>query len=202
MKKLLLFCLLCASCYGVQAQPGRTVTREVSALEFEVGAGILVGADKLNFDNSRTGASFFVEGRYNLPRIPVDIGVQVNGSIFHRESEQAGELKFKAWNILAVSDYNFFRTSRVSLFAGVGFGYAYLEETAPISFDDTQRNRLGFFSAGERHGGCFVPRVGVEFFHRLRITFDYRLQEKANRHCNLSLGFVFGGGKKQHPYIL
>ena len=196
MKKFLLICLLCTSGYGVQAQPGRTAPREVSALEFEIGAGLLVGADRLNFDNTRTGASFFAEGRYNLPRIPVDIGVQVNGSIFHRESEQAGELKFKAWNVLAVSDYNFFRTSRVSLFAGAGFGYAYLEETAPISFDDTQPNWVGFSSAGGLRGVCFMPRAGAEFFHRLRITFDYRLQEKANRHCNLSLGFVFGGGKK------
>ena len=42
---------------------------------------------------------------------------------------------------------------------------------------------------------CFMPRVGAEFFHRVCITVDYRIEKKANRHCSLTVGFVLGGGK-------
>ena len=44
---------------------------------------------------------------------------------------------------------------------------------------------------------CFMPRVGAEFFHRVCITVDYRIEKKANRHCSLTVGFVLGGGKGQ-----
>ncbi len=192
MKKLLLIGIcLCASVYGTCAQ-----NHGIRAFEAEIGAGIAFGGDKLNFDNVRPGASFLAEGRYNFTRLPIDVGLQVNGSLLHRESKHAGEMKFKSWNILAVSDYNFFRTDRISLFAGAGFGYAFHQESAPVSFDDTQPNWNGFSSAGDRHGACFMPRIGAEFFHRVRITVDYRIEERANRHCCLTVGLVFGGGKK------
>lgn len=192
MRKLLLIGIyLCISMYNTRAQ-----SHEIRAWEAEIGTGITFGGDRLNFDRICPGASFLVEGRYNFTRVPVDVGLQVNASLFQRESKYAGEMRFKSWNILAVSDYNFFRTNRISLFAGAGFGYAYHKESAPILFDNTQPNWGGFSSGGDQHGVCFMPRIGAEFFHHLRLTFDYRVQEKANRHWNLTVGFVFGGGEK------
>ena len=50
----------------------------------------------------------------------------------------------------AVSDYSFFRTDWISLFAR--FGYVFHKESASVLFDDTQPNWGGFSSSSDRHG--------------------------------------------------
>lgn len=197
MKKLLVaFALLCFIQGNAQTGQSSVADRKVGRIEGEIGGGLSFGADKLNFDKNRLGATFHAEARYNMQRVPLDVGVQVAGTIFHRESVDAGELKFKTWNVMAVTDYNFRRHTKISFFAGMGLGYASLDHSAPIVFDDSQPN-WGGFSTGTKTGSfCFMPRVGVELFHHLRVTLDYKLQEKANRHFGLSLGVVFGGGRR------
>lgn len=200
MKKLILaLILLVSGIPGSHAQATRNTAspaRKVGRIEAEIGVGALFGGDKLNFDNNRIGATFYAEARYNLRRLPLDAGVQVAGSIFYRDSDNAGDLGFRTWNIMAVSDYNFRRGKTVSFFAGIGLGYAFLNNSAPIAFDNSAPNHGGF-STGDKTGSfCFMPRVGMELFHRLRFTLDYKMQEKANRHFDLTVGFVFGGGKR------
>lgn len=200
MKKLLLaLVLILPGAFPTRAQVphnAKSTDCKIGRLEGEIGVGAAFGGDKLNFDKNRIGATFYAEGRYNMSRLPLDAGLQVSGSIFHRDSDNAGELEFKTWNIMAVSDYNFRRCKKVSFFVGVGLGYAVLDNSAPVAFDDSEPNWAGF-STGDKSGSCcFMPRVGMELFHRLRFTFDYKLQEKANRHFDLTVGFVFGGGKR------
>lgn len=77
-----------------------------------------------------------------------------------------------------------------------GLGYTALDTSGPIRFDNSNPNWAGFSTGDKKGSFCFMPRVGVELFHRLRFTFDYKLQEKANRHFDLTVGFVFGGGRK------
>lgn len=195
MKRLLLLSIMsCFACClpATAANPGRNVR----ALEVEIGAGALFGGEKLDFDKNRMGVSLLAEARYNMASLPLDVGVQVSGSMFHREVQSTRSLKFKSLNVLAVADVNIFRARAISIFAGAGFGYALCGETAPVTFDNSQGEWGGFSTGGEKSGICFVPRVGVELFHRMRVTFDYRLQEKANRHFDVTLGFVIGGGRK------
>lgn len=197
MKRLIVVWALLCFMHG-HAQTGQSAAadRKVGCIEGEIGGGFSFGADKLNFDKNKLGATFYAEARYNLQRIPLDVGVQAGGTIFHRESVNAGQLKFKTWNVTAVADYNFRRYKKIAFFAGIGLGYASLDHAAPITFDDSQPN-WGGFSAGTKTGSfCFMPRIGVELLHHLRVTLDYRLQEKANRHFGLSLGVVFGGGRR------
>lgn len=85
---------------------------KIGRLEGEIGVGAAFGGDKLNFDKNRIGATFYAEGRYNTPRLPLDVGLQVAGSIFYRDSDNAGDLGFRTWNIMAVSDYNFRRCKK------------------------------------------------------------------------------------------
>ena len=155
-----------------------------------------VGRDTELMERLQRIRSLLAEVRYNLASLPLDVGVQVSGSMFHREVQSTRSLKFKSLNVLAVADVNIFRARAISIFAGAGFGYALCGETAPVTFDNSQGEWGGFSTGGEKSGICFVPRVGVELFHRLRVTFDYRLQEKANRHFDVTLGFVIGGGRK------
>ena len=197
MKKLIFaFALLCFMQGIAQTSQSTVADRKVGCIEGEIGGGFAFGADKLNFDKNKLGATFYAEVRYNIQRVPLDVGVQVGGTIFHRESVNAGQLKFKTWNVMAVTDYNFRRYKKISFFAGIGLGYASLDNSAPITFDDSQPN-WGGFSTGTKTGSfCFMPRIGVELFHHLRVTFNYKLEEKANRHFNISVGVVFGGGRK------
>ena len=197
MKKLIfVFALLWFLQGNAQTSQLAGAERQVGRFEGEIGGGISFGADKLNFDKNKLGATFYTEARYNMQRVPLDVGVQVGGTIFHRESVNAGQLKFKTWNVMAVTDYNLQRHKKISFFAGIGLGYASLDHSAPITFDDSQPN-WGGFSTGTKTGSfCFMPRIGVEVLHHLRVTIDYKFQEKANRHFGLTLGVVFGGGRR------
>lgn len=197
MKKLIIaFALLCFMQGNAQTGQSAAAARKVGRVEGEIGGGISFGADKLNFDENKLGATFYAEARYNVQRLPLDVGLQAGGTIFHRESVNAGQLKFRTWNVMAVTDCNFRRQKNISFFAGIGLGYAFLNHSAPIAFDDSQPN-WGGFSTGTRTGSfCFMPRIGVELFHHLRVTFDYKLQERANRHFGLTLGVVLGGGRR------
>lgn len=199
MKKLFfVFALLlpCSMPGNAQTRQFEVADRQVGRFEGEIGGGISFGAARLNFDNNKLGATFYAEARYNMQRVPLDVGVQVGGTIFHRESINAGQLKFRTWNVTAVTDYNLRRYGKISFFAGIGLGYASLDNSAPITLDDSQPN-WGGFSTGTKTGSlCLMPRIGVELLHHLRVTLDYKLQEKANRHFGLSIGVVFGGGRR------
>ena len=79
---------------GPSADTGRV--RAVGRFEGEIGGGLSFGADRRNFDRSNPGAAFYAEARYNVQLLPLDVGVQGGGTIFHRESDHAGQLKFRS----------------------------------------------------------------------------------------------------------
>lgn len=193
-KRVFVLVLACLSLGTVRAASPLQTDKEAGRIEGEIGGGVAFGSGKSGFDRNDPGATFHAELRYNLRRLSLDVGVQAGGTIFHRTAHRAGELKFRSWNILAVSDYNFRRCRKVSLFAGIGLGYAFLDNSAPIRFDDTQTN-WGGFSTGTKTGSlCFMPRIGIEYWQRLRLTGAYCLEERANSHFSLTLGIVLGGG--------
>lgn len=190
-------CILILALFCLFHGNAQTKDHSIGRFEGEIGAGLAFGTNKLNFDKINPGATFYAEARYNMVHLPLDFGLQVAGTIFHRESDKAGQLKFKSWTFMALTDYNFLRMRKVSFFAGVGIGYASLENTAPIVFENSQPN-WGGFNTGEKKGSfCFMPRIGVELFHHLRLTATYKLAEKANSHFDLTVGVVFGGGVKK-----
>lgn len=82
-------------------------TYSIGSIEGEIGAGVAFGTNKLGFDKINPGATFYAEIRHNFKKLPLDMGVHVAGAIFHRESDKAGQMKFKSWNVMAVTDYNF-----------------------------------------------------------------------------------------------
>lgn len=192
MKKLLLaYALL--SCLHANSQTPHYLEnsdKAVRSIEVEIGGGAIFGASKMNFEKSETGGMGFGEMRYNFKHLPIDVGVQIAGNVFDRWTNTAGNLGFTSVNCMAVSDYNFRREKNISLFAGIGLGLAWHENAAPI----THVGGNGYTINGPSKSFCFMPRIGVELFHHLRVTFNYKLEEKANRHCNISFGVVFGGG--------
>ena len=191
MKNLsLLFCALLCVLTGSAQQ------REVRAIEVELGVGLTTGAARLQhigFDKNRTGETGFIEIRYNWRRLPVDVGLHIGGTIFGREMRESGEkLNFSSGNFMLTSDYNYRRDSNCSLFAGLGIGYATFGNSAQTEYVGNG----GYKDNGSSSSFCVMPRVGVELFHRLRLTCAYVIEERANRHFSLSLGIAIGGGSK------
>lgn len=190
MKRLLLLFALFGSLTASAQQ------REVRAIEVELGVGMTFGASELSsagFDKNRIGETGFVEIRYNWKRLPIDVGLHLGGTIFGREIRESGEkLNFSSGNFMLTSDYNYRRKSNCSLFAGLGIGYATFGHSAQTEYAGDG----GYTDNGSSGSFCIMPRVGIELFHRLRLTCAYVVEERANRHFSLSLGIAIGGGHK------
>lgn len=191
MKKLPVLCALLCALTTVSAQQ-----REVRAIEVELGVGLTGGAARLQsvgFDKNRTGETGFIEIRYNWKRLPIDVGLHIGGTIFGREMRESGEkLNFSSGNFMLTSDYNYRRDSNCSLFAGLGIGCAKFGNSAEMQYVGDG----GYTDNGSSGSFCVMPRVGVELFHRLRLTCAYVIEEQANRHFSLTLGLAIGGGRK------
>ena len=118
-----------------------------------------------------------VELRYNLRSVPMDVGIMSVVDIRGGDCELCngsweGDLSF-----LAVSDYNFHRGRKVSYFVGAGVG---------ATFYNVDTTKL-----------CVMPRVGMEFFNRMRLTMAYMVGPNAKNTLNLTLGVAIGGGRKK-----
>ena len=169
----------------------------IGKVEGEIGVGGAFPTSKLNLDKNTPGAKLFGEVRYNFEKAPGDLGLHLSGTIFHREAESVAQrLKSKSYTVMAVSNYNFWRGTKASLFLGAGLGYARLDMTAPVSFDNSQPNYGGFHTGDAANRVCFMPRVGVEFFNHLRLSLSYTLVEKAHNHISVGISGVIGGGKR------
>ncbi len=184
--------LLCIPKVGLHGQQ-KIFFRKVNA---EIGVGVIYGSQKIGFDKIGAGAYIYAEGRYNFANPHIDAGLHLSGRIFHRESKNAGSLYFKSYNVMAISDYNLIIAKGVSLFAGAGVGLCICNTSSPIGFDNSKRNWGGFTTGDKTHSFSFMPRAGVELFYHWRLTFNYKLQEKANTNYGITLGYAFGAGAK------
>lgn len=132
---------------------------------------------ELNIGTLNGFASGAIELRYNF-RSHWDIGARacIDGIT---DAEGSNE----SYNIVA--DYNFLQSKKVSPFVGIGSGIF-------ISHPDG----MGYKMPNNEYFH-FMPRVGVEFFNRMRIT-GY-INVVPNYHPDVDLGFsigiVIGGGR-------
>ena len=171
---------------------------EVRRLEGEIGFGLINDVNSLTLDNCATGPKLYGELRYNFRMLPIDVGLQVSGSYFHRETDnQAERLKSKSYNIMAVADYNLFHGRKLSVFAGIGVGLGVLDMSYPIDIKNPDAHWTGYSTGDGKNKPCFSPRVGIELFNHLRLTVHYMAEEKANNHFGVSIGGVIGGGRKR-----
>lgn len=118
-----------------------------------------------------------VELRYNLRNVPMDVGVMSMMDIRGGDCELCNGSWENNLSFLAVTDYNFRRGKSVSYFAGVGVG---------ATFYNVDTTKL-----------CIMPRVGMEFFNRMRLTMAYMAGPNAKNTLNLTLGVAIGGGRKK-----
>lgn len=181
MKILLLSLLTIILSVAVKAQ-------DVRKFEGEFGAAVPVTAKKFG-SKFEPAWNFYAEGRYNLRNVPVDVGLQVQYGAFYRTWAATGiDRDFRFVTVLAVSDYNFRRGRNISPFVGVGAG---------MSFVRIEHSDLESINNSCDLSACVMPRVGIEFFRHVRFTVGYRLMNKEYSNLELSLGVVFGGGRRR-----
>lgn len=151
---------------------------EVRRIEGSISLGASFFED--NFYDSTAGEIGLlssVELRYNFRSVPMDVGIMSVVDIRGGDCELCNGSWENNLTFLAVTDYNFRRGNKVSYFVGAGVG---------ATFYNADTTKL-----------CFMPRVGMEFFNRLRLTMAYMAGPNAKNTLNLTLGVAIGGGRKR-----
>ena len=172
--------ILSAIALCLLALPGKA-QEPVRSVEFEIGGG---GSVAMRQGKSYGGMELKMELRCNIPNSNWDLGINftAGGTMEGVQYDKVNHLYLDEVTtyMLPVIDYNWRRGKKISYFFGGGLGMY----TSRIN---------GYTDAGM----CFMPRAGAEFFNRLRLTADYKWNIQGTyNYLNLSIGFVFGGGRK------
>ncbi|MFA6771010.1 MAG: outer membrane beta-barrel protein [Bacteroidales bacterium] len=186
MKKIILvMALVIASMLHSYAQ-----NRDVKLFELEVAVGITTAGEGSSHwiyskRDNRDGPFFLIEPRFNIPNSSFDLSAQLSNGFFEGKKGSAEYDLSNFTTIAAYSNYNFKEWKHATLFAGCGLGYG------------SYKMKKEFIPSGYKSSLFFAPRVGIEFLNHLRLTLDYKLmQHKHLSNLNITLGIVFGGGKK------
>lgn len=176
---------------GVSAE--ETVT--VQKFEGELNVGITAPIGGAYGGKNLPGASFGLEGRYNILRTGWDCGLLFNMSYarrsFRGDVEWDGTLYEDVFRVyqrnisfrfMATGGYNFRQGKKVNPYAGIAIGVA-------------EHNANNFFGIpGERCTSfSFAPRVGVELWRHLRIGASFYVGNRPYNTFVLSIGGVIGG---------
>ena len=147
---------------------------EVRRLEGEIGVGLVNGVNSFALDACNVGPKLYGELRYNFRFLPIDVGLQVSGSYFHREIEsQAERQKSKSYNVMAVADYNLFRGRKFSVFAGVGGGLGVLDMSYPINIKAPDAHWAGYSTGDGQRAPYPHPARWLPIHASLRVADAY-----------------------------
>ncbi len=188
MKKLTILLVVALSVFAIE---GRAQGKgEVRAVEFEAAMGGVV-AGSYNGFGSGSGSKMLLELRHNLKDSNMDLGLQFSFGGFDRETDYASLSTINKTSLTTFADYNFRHNSWFTPFVGLGLGLSFINYDYQVQNDST-RDSFSF-----SRSAALVPRVGVEFFNRLRVTAEYSAMERGDSYFAFNVGVVFGGGKKK-----
>lgn len=127
------------------------------------------------------------EVRLNLLEKRISTGLQFTFTGWNRTSPEGSYVNHQnPFIFLVVGDYNFLNVHRrIIPFAGIALGYS-IDRSWPYSIDYE-----GDYYTLTSHFAC-SPRVGIEFFKRIRLTAEYQYIGNKNNFFNVKLGFVVG----------
>lgn len=179
MNRLLAVCLL------IFVWATGSFAQDIQKFEGELNIGVTYPLTNFYGGKFLAGPEFGVEFRYNVPETKFDLGISLNATTaVYKFNDYQGadddwywEQSNRSVNIIAVGDYNFMQGEKINPYAGVGVGLSINEAINEVIYDDS--------------GASFVfrPRVGLELFHHLRISFFGTFNKRG--YCNA--GFVIGG---------
>lgn len=139
----------------------------------------------------KIGVGFGLELRQNIRNTPWDAGLMIDLNqaceSFTCSDGSRDYLNNRVLSIAAAGDYNLRQGRRINPFAGLGIGVGF--------YDIPGSNPLNISTHGT--AAVFIPRIGVEFAHHIRLTGSFTIVRKGFNSFNLSLGFVIGGRPKK-----
>ena len=161
---------------------------------FGLSAGLALGGSKIENKEWNTyhfeGEPFFgissgafllgLEARYNFNK-PYDVGINFAGD-------------FNGARLTAVGDHNFLERKRLTLFGGVGAGWA---NTCILNIEEAIELYGDACCASTESCFCFYPRVGVELFEHLRLTAAVNTYNFKKAELAITIGAAIGGGKRK-----
>lgn len=121
-----------------------------------------------------------LEARYNFNK-HWDVGINFAGD-------------FNGSRITAAGDYNFLERKRLTLFGGVGAGWA---NTCILNIEEAIELYGDACCASMESCFCFYPRVGVELFEHLRLTAAVNTYNFKKAELAITIGAAIGGGKRK-----
>lgn len=153
----------------------------VKPFEVEISVGGTYGIGKYVGEN-QFGPAFAIEGRYNFPQTPMDLGLEIYGGSTTRKYEDSN-LSNRILSLTTYSDYNFMRGKKFSPFIGVGVGIASCKVVQGYYGNDAVK-------------AIFTPRIGIEIFNHFRVTAYSKLGYRGYNNWGISVGYAFGGGRQ------
>jgi len=166
----------------------------VRLVEFELGMGPNIG-NKYNGAKSEIGSHILAEIRLNMKESPIDAGLRFAIGSFDRKgtSSYLYDHILRHKTLTTFADYNYRKLKSVSLFGGLGIGLFFVDN----EYKSTVESGPAYHSTLICRSAVLSPRIGVEFFNRVRLTAEYKLMKKEYATFGINLGFVFGGGYKK-----
>lgn len=153
----------------------------VKPFEVEISVGGTYDIGKYVGEN-HFGPAFAIEGRYNFPQTPMDLGLEIYGGSTTRKYEDSN-LSNRILSLTTYSDYNFMRGKKFSPFIGVGVGIASCKVVQGYYGNDAVK-------------AIFTPRIGIEIFNHFRVTAYSKLGYRGYNNWGISVGYAFGGGRQ------
>lgn len=167
--------------------------QEVGRFEFELGYG---GAFPIQMENhpAYNGRHYFGEVRYNL-NSKFDLGLNISDTRFIQDDVSDKTIhQIHGLQAYLCFDYNWRRAKEYNIFVGLGAGWTVFQSNTNYYglTDGTGSKSI------EGSVPCFAPRVGIELFDRLRLSYSliapYDCYELI--HSTITIGLVFGGKRK------
>ncbi len=140
-----------------------------------------------NFHNGTTLISpeISLDVRYNLPDSKWDVGLSALNSTavyrFKLEDLDDAEQSNRTFAWVLTGHYNFKQGEKVNPYAGIGLGYAVLEDVTGHYYPQHAERLL------------IKPELGVELFHHLRVGLTSNISKKGFNNIGITIGGVIGG---------
>ncbi len=187
MKRFVL--LILATSISVLCYAGGKGKQPAGNSAIEIALGGVSGLSKYQGTVPQMGIIFLAEYRYNLPESNLSFGLQYSRGYFKRFNNTIGRREKVSFDgsVISCIDYNYKRSERLTLFAGLGAGFA------PISYEYPQ------LIANDKYEQKYlltrkpliVPRLGIEF-KKIRFTIEYRIISKEFSCLGINLGYSLG----------
>lgn len=174
-------------------------TTRVRPVEFEIHVGASQAIDRMDYAKRSNGPVLGIELRYNIKNSPLDVGFLVDLTTAFYEfkdlevetvDDYTVKTSFEQSNRTSMlgftCDYNFRQGGTVNPFVGLGIGLGVHDALIDVVNDKNDCNNTA----------VVVPRVGVELWRHLRFTLSANLSCQYYNNLSLTVGCVFGGGKK------